>query len=81
MEAAASDLHVSVRRTSVEVDFDQLAAAKVALGTVTIRETIDAALRQVNRRAELARVADLVASGTLEFLTPEELAELRRPEH
>lgn len=81
MEAAASDLHVAVRRTSVEIDFDVLASAKIALGTVTIRDTIDAALRQVSRRAQLARAADLIASGAFEFLTPEELVELRRPEH
>jgi len=79
MDTATSDLRAEVRRTTVEIDLDVLAAAKLALGTVTTRETIDAALRQVDRRARLARAAELIASGALDVPTPEELDALRRP--
>ena len=79
MDAPASDL-TAVRRTSVEIDFGVLDAAKIALGTVTIRDTIDAALQQVIRRAQLARAAEIIRSGELDVISPEELAELRRVE-
>ena len=66
------------QRTTVEIDVDALQAAKAVLGTATTRETIDAALRQVDRRARLARAAALIASGGLETVAPQELDALRQ---
>ena len=69
----------TIRRTTVDLDVEELDRAKQTLGTVTTRETIDAALRAVNRQAALARAADVIRSGDFEVVSPEELAALRRP--
>ena len=46
------------RKTSVVIDEDLLAAARAALGTATVRDTIESALREVvaarSRRDEVA---------------------------
>ncbi len=53
---------MSVRRTSVAVDEQLLEQVRVVLGTTTVRETIDAALREVLRaRARQQEVAALAA--------------------
>jgi hypothetical protein len=67
-----------IRRTTVDLDIEELERAKETLGTATTRATIDAALRHVNRRAALARAAAAIASGDLDIVGPEELAALRR---
>lgn len=67
-----------VKRTTVDLDVDEVARAKEVLGTTTTRETISAALRQVARRAALAEAAEYVASGRMQVVSPEELAELRK---
>jgi Arc/MetJ family transcription regulator len=68
-----------VKRTTVEVDFEALERAQELLGTTTMRETIDKALREVDRRARLRHAADLIRSGGLSLPTPEDLAEIRKP--
>lgn len=68
----------NVKRTTVDLDLDEVARAKQVLGTATTRETISAALRQVARRAALAEAAEYVRSGRMQVVSPEELAELRR---
>jgi Arc/MetJ family transcription regulator len=55
--------------------------AQELLGTTTIRETVDKALRDVRRRAALRRLADRVREGKLGAPTPDELAEMRRNPH
>jgi hypothetical protein len=70
----------AIRRTTVDLDLTELDAAKKTLGTRTARDTINTALRQVNRQARLARAAALVANGGLDIVSPEELAALRQVE-
>lgn len=60
-------------KTSVEVDRDIARQAATILGTTTLRETIDAALREVvhaKRRLEL--VALLAEEGRFDFSAAEE---------
>lgn len=65
------------RRTTIDLDVTELEAAKKNLGTGTTSDTVNAALREVNRRAALARAAAFVEQGKLEVVTPEELGRLR----
>lgn len=53
------------RKTTVEIDMGELQRAQQALGTRGIRETIDAALRDVNRRSALREAAEHVRAGHL----------------
>ena len=66
-----------VKRTSVDIDVVELEQAKEILGTETIRDTVNSALRQVNRRAALARAAARIEQGDFEVVEPGELAALR----
>ena len=68
----------AIKRTTVDLDVQELERAKATLGTGTTRDTINTALREVNRRAALARAAALIDQGGFEVVEPEELAELRR---
>ena len=68
----------TIKRTTVDVDLTELAAAKKTLGTRTTRDTINSALRQVNRHARLARSAALIAAGDLDVISPDELKALRQ---
>ena len=68
-----------IKRTTVDLDLDELAQAKETLGTGTTRDTINTALREINRRAALARAAQLIERGGLDVVSSAELAELRRP--
>lgn len=56
-------------------DADLLERAQQVLGTATATDTINAALADVVRRAALARLRDL----PIDDLTPEVLAQLRKP--
>lgn len=66
-----------IKKTTIELDLTELDEAKRVLGTATARETVDTALREVNRRAALARAAAFVESGQFEVVTPDQLADLR----
>ena len=66
-----------VKRTSVDIDVVELEQTKEILGTETIRDTVNSALRQVNRRAALARAAARIEQGDFEVVEPGELAALR----
>jgi Arc/MetJ family transcription regulator len=68
----------TIKRTTVDLDMDELQAAREILGTETTRDTINSALREVRRRAALARAAALIEQGGLEIIEPEELAALRQ---
>lgn len=68
----------TIKRTTVDLDMDELQAAREILGTETTRDTINTALRDVRRRAALARAAALIEHGDLDIIEPEELAALRQ---
>ena len=53
-------------KTTVEIDSEQLEKARAALHTDGIKETVNAALEEVARRAALERAADFVRSGRLQ---------------
>ena len=55
-----------MRKTSVEVDSALIARVRVLLGTSTIKETIDMALREVERRE--ARYQEIEALSTMDGL-------------
>ena len=67
-----------VKRTTIDLDLDELDAARRILGTSTARETIHVALHEVSRRDALARAAALIEQGGLGIIEPAELEALRR---
>ena len=68
-----------LRKTTVELDPDALAAAEAALGTKGIKQTIDAALREAARQAALRRGAAYLALGRQQLPDPLEWAAARDP--
>ena len=70
-----------IHRTTIDLDLDVLDRARELLGTTTIRDTVDKALREVDRRAALREFADEIRTRKLRFPTPEELAKLRQNPH
>jgi Arc/MetJ family transcription regulator len=68
----------ATQRTTVEIDAVELERARTTLGTRTTRDTVNRALREVNRHADLRRAAALVRAGALDIVAPEDLPELRR---
>ncbi len=69
----------NVHRTTIDIDVPAFEGARSALGTRGYRDTVNEALVAVSRAAELRRGADLIRSGGLNLVQPEDLAELRRP--
>ena len=63
-------LTMNLHKTTVEIDLDELARAQAALHTSGITETVNAALREVNRKAALAAAAERVRAG--DFHVPDE---------
>jgi len=61
---------MSFHKTTIEVDLDAFREAERELGTRGLKETVNAALREVSRRAALARAAEYVRAGRLH--TPDE---------
>ena len=67
-------------KTSIDIDRQAASEAAEILGTRTLKDTVDAALREVVR-AELRRqLAEEILAGTFPVPTIEELAELRAPQ-
>jgi hypothetical protein len=65
----------SRRKTSFEVDFDKLEAARTLLGTKTLTETVDAALDEVVRREERRKLVEMLFTpGVLEIDDPDVMA-------
>ena len=57
-----------LRKTTVEIDDDLIARVRVLLGTSTIKETIDTALREVERQeARLREIRALIAMDGLDL--------------
>ena len=60
--------HLDVSKTSLEIDHDIAAEAARILGTKTLRDTVDASLREiVNARRRLELVALLSQPGRYDF--------------
>ena len=70
-----------IHRTTIDLDLDALDRARELLGTTTIRDTVDKALREVDRREALREFAEEIRDGRIRFPTPEQLAEMRRNRH
>ena len=56
---------MSYQKTTVEIDVQALAQAQDTLQTHGIKETVNAALREVNRKAALKEAAAYVLSGRM----------------
>jgi hypothetical protein len=67
----------SVRRTSLNLDYDLVEEAKAALGTTGTTETVSRALEEVTRRAALERLAEW----RFDHLEPDWLEKLRAGDH
>lgn len=65
-------------RTTVDVDLDAFERARAVLGTRGYKDTVNEALKAVDRGAQLRRAADLVRAGELDLPSPTELETLRR---
>lgn len=63
-----------VKRTSLNLEFDLVAAARDVLGTRGTTDTVHRALAEVVRRERLRKLGER----TFEDLTPDALEELRR---
>ena len=66
-------------KTSIDIDRQAAAEAAEILGTRTLKDTVDAALREVVRSERLRELADAVRNGTLPVPTIEEYRRLREP--
>jgi hypothetical protein len=65
----------SRRKTSFEVDFAKVDAARRALGTRTLTETVDAALDEVVKREQRGQLVELLFTpGVLEIDDPDVMA-------
>ncbi len=63
------------RKTSFEVDFDKVDAAKGLLGTRSLTDTVDAALDEVIKLRERERLVELLfESGALQLDDPRVMA-------
>ena len=58
-------------KTSVEIDLDKLHRAREILGTESIRDTIDAAFREVIRVAAVRDLVALADAGAFGALLPD----------
>lgn len=64
-------------KTTIEIDATLLKEAQRALGTATIRGTVDASLKAIVRQQQLQTLADALGTIPLE-LTSEQLRRQRR---
>jgi hypothetical protein len=67
------------QKTTVEIDIEQLRTAQEHLHTRGVKDTVNAALREINRRAALAGAADYVLEGKLHVPDDEAWASWREP--
>lgn len=68
---------MAIQKTTVEIDLDALGEAAENLGTRGIKQTVNAALDEVNRRAALGRAAAYVREGAFHAPDEETWAALR----
>jgi Arc/MetJ family transcription regulator len=64
---------MAMAKTLIDIDEDQLAAAQRVLKTQSKKDTVNAALRQVNALAARRRDLDRLTSGRLPDLSNEEV--------
>ncbi len=67
-----------MHKTSVEIDLDALREAEKNLGTKGVKETVNRALDEVNRRARLTRGAEYIREGRLHVPDWDEWLRMRR---
>ncbi len=70
---------MSYQKTTVEIDVQELQKAQESLQTHGIKETVNAALRDVNRRSALRAAAEYVVSGRMHVPDEEAWAGWREP--
>lgn len=68
----------TTHRTTVDIDVGPYERAKAALGTRGYRDTINEALRRVERAERLRKGAAAILGEKHPLATPEELGEIRR---
>jgi len=69
--------NVGIMKTTIELDQNLLRQAQKALGTDTIKGTVEASLRTVIQRGQLRQLADALGTIPLD-LTPERLRRQRQ---
>jgi Arc/MetJ family transcription regulator len=72
-------LRMSYKKTTVEIDLDELDKAQGTLRTRGIKETVNAALREVNRKAALEEAAAYVLAGGMHLPDEKAWAAAREP--
>lgn len=70
---------MSYHKTTVEIDLEELEQAQTTLQTSGVKETVNAALREVNRRAALQGAASYVLTGRLHTPDEKTWADWREP--
>lgn len=73
-EGVPSDAESVRRKTSFDLDFGKVEAAKEVLGTTTLTQTIDAALTEVVKLGQRRKLVEILASGSLDLDDPEVMA-------
>lgn len=66
-------------KTSIDIDREAADQAAEILGTKTLRETVDAALREVVSAEHRRQLAEDILAGMLAVPTPEEAARAKLP--
>jgi hypothetical protein len=67
-------------KTTIDVDRSVAQEAAEVLGTATLKETVNAALREVVQASRRRWLAAQIRTGKLPVPTPEEVERLRAPE-
>lgn len=70
---------MAYHKTTVEIDLDELKKAEQHLGTHGIKETVNTALKEVNRRLALDGAAAYVLAGNLHVPDEQTWASWREP--
>jgi hypothetical protein len=70
---------MAYHKTTIEIDMDALRRAEDVLGTRGIKETVNRALAEVNRRDALTRAAEYVLAGELHLPDEATWAAWREP--
>jgi Arc/MetJ family transcription regulator len=71
--------HTKYQKTTVEIDVNELAKAQRHLRTRGVKETVNSALREVNRKAALEDAAAYVLGGGLRVPDEETWSTWRKP--
>jgi Arc/MetJ family transcription regulator len=74
--STAQKTGMDTMKTTIEIDTSVLRQAQLALGTTTIKATVDASLREVVRKKQLQALADALGTIPLD-LTSDQLRRQR----